>query len=99
MFVYGEEVLSIIIYVKKDTEELFKNRVDSLQAIRRINREIYKIRQGISRIKNYKRRIIMRDVLKNKEGERTKLCLGLEELNIAITQNMFFCYCIEIGGQ
>ena len=89
----------MVIYMKKDTEELFKNRVDSLREIRKINKEIRKIRKGISEIKNYKRRIIMRDVLGNKEGKRTELCLRLEELNIAITQNMFFHDCLEIGGQ
>ena len=89
----------MVIYVEKDTEELFKNRVDSLREIRKINKEIRKIRKGISGIKNYKRRMIMRNVLGNKEGERTELCFELEELNIAITQNMFFCYCLEMGGQ
>ena len=89
----------MIIYVKKDTEELFRNRVDSLREIRRINREIRKRREGISGIENCKRRKIMRDVLMNKGRERTVLCFELEELNIAITQNMFFCYCLEIGGQ
>ncbi|MCK5084522.1 MAG: hypothetical protein KAQ64_02615 [Candidatus Pacebacteria bacterium] len=91
--------LSMIMYVEKDTEGFFKDKVNMLQAIRRINGDICKIRKGISEIKNYKRRIIMRDVLKNKEGKRTKLCLRLEELNIAITQNMFFHDCLEIGGQ
>lgn len=89
----------MVIYVVRNTEGLFKDRVDLLQAIRRINKEIYKIRQGMSGIKNYKRRIIMRDVLRNKERERTVFCFELKELNIAITQNMFFCYCLEIGGQ